>query len=174
MFPFLFDLSEFIGSTCVESFCSCKLRKPEVAPQPIEFRDSAISVVCCSCIKHYQTPKPDIGWAPYLFRNFVIRRLMSCNVLHRELVNPETRNCRAHTLIAFSHFDFLFHLCLCTMCSEILKLRVPPFLFPLFAISEVLVCKGWRLKSRDSEPRNPEGGSHLSSFFFSRFRSSGV
>jgi len=38
-----------------------------------------------------RTPKPDIGWAPYLFRNFEIQRLMSCNVLHRELVNPETK-----------------------------------------------------------------------------------
>jgi hypothetical protein len=112
-----FDLSEFIGSTYVESFCSCKLRKSEVAPQLIEFWDSTIPMVCCSCIKHYQTLKPDIGWAPYLFRNFAIRRLMSCNVLHRELVNPETQNCRAHTLISFRISDFLFHLCLCTMCS---------------------------------------------------------
>jgi hypothetical protein len=77
-------------------FCSCKLRNPKVAPQPTEIQDSTIPVVCCSCIKHFQTPKPNIGWAPYLFRNFAIRRLMSCNVLHRELVNPKTRKYGSH------------------------------------------------------------------------------
>jgi hypothetical protein len=133
--------------------------KPEVAPQPNRIHGSTITIVCCSCIKHYQTPKPDIGWAPHLFHDFAIRRLTLCGVLHREFVNPETRKGPGPHSICF--FFLRFENC-CLWRWVFVNPEIPnpetpkywahiPFTFSRFG---VVVC--WCLAFVIAKPRTPK------------------
>ena len=148
---------------CVNLFCSYKRRNLKWPHSLIEFHDSTITVVCCSCINHYQTSKPVIGWAPYLFVILWFSVWRCAVFLHRELVNPETSKC-------WSQIPFTFHnsgviVCWC-LALEIAKSwtskprSVRPTFHSLFAIRELLcvgvwafeIMKSWTPKPRSAGP----------------------
>jgi hypothetical protein len=104
MFSF-FGISEFIGSSCVEFFCSCKCRNPKWPHSLIEFRDSAItlSVVHASSITKRRNP---ILAGPHTFSCFRELALTLCSVFASGVSKPRNPKLLGPHPNRISHFGF--------------------------------------------------------------------